>query len=106
MLRPDCAPRAICRLVSSPLTRGRKAASTILLRSVVLYEFSFVAGERIVERLDKRIFVDEIAFPLCPRRENFFLLHLLQSFVIAEGFPHHRARFLQHFGELRHVAET
>src|SRR5258708_37163157 len=96
MLRPDCAPRETCRLASSRLTRGRnpeiavgwqrKAASTILLRSVVLYEFSFAAGERVVERLDKRIFVDEIAFPLCPRRENFFLLHLVQWLVIVEGF--------------------
>src|SRR5260370_559823 len=98
MLRPDCGPTATCRLASSRLTRGRnpeiavgwqrKAVSTILLRSVVLYEFSFVAGEGIVERLDKCIFVDEIAFPLCPRRENFFLLHLVQRFVLVEGFLH------------------
>jgi len=39
--------------------------------SVVLYEFSLVASQRVVERLDKCMFVDEIVFPLHPRRENF-----------------------------------
>jgi len=45
-----------------------------------------MAGERIVERLDKCIFVDEIAFPFRPWCENFFLLDLLQRLVVVEGF--------------------
>src|SRR6267143_1904250 len=101
MRRPACGRRAICPSGSSRLTRGRKGASTIppRLRLVVLYEFSFMAGERIVERLDKCIFVDEIAFPFRPWCENFFLLDLLQRLVVVEGFPHCRGSFLQHFGE-------
>jgi len=71
--------------------------------SVVLYEFSSMAGERIVERLDKRIFVDEIAFPFCPGREDFFLLHLVQCFATVEGFLYYGGSFLQHFGEGTHV---
>src|SRR5260370_385323 len=59
----------------------------ILIRTM-LYECSFMAGERIVERFDKNIFVDEIAGKFLPRRKNFLLLHLLERFVAVEGFLH------------------
>src|SRR5580704_15083646 len=86
--------RGDCGCSKTKARESRRIAS-----SVVFYEFSFVAGQGIVERLDKGIFIDEIACPLCPRRENFLLLHLLQRFVIVEGFLDHRGSFLQHLGE-------
>ena len=73
--------------------------------SVVLYKFPFVAGERIVERLDKGVIVNEIAFPFRPGRENFLLLHLLQCFVLIQGLLNDRGSFLQHFGKGTDVVE-
>src|SRR5207253_1310870 len=58
--------------------------------SIVFDEFSFVAGEGVVERIDKSIFVDEIAFPFRPGRENFLLLHVVQRLVIVDGLLHDR----------------
>ena len=73
--------------------------------SVVLYKFSFVAGEGVVERFDEGIFIDEIARPFCPRREDFFLFHLVKRFLFVEGLLHHGGSFFQHFGEGAHVIE-
>ena len=77
-----------------------------MARSRILREFSFVAGEGIVERLDKRILVDEIAFPFRPGRENFFLLHVVQSFVIVKGFLHRSRSLFQHLCEGADVVEV
>src|SRR5206468_12111301 len=93
---------------------GLKPASTLAIQqqaptSVVFYEFSFVAGEGIVERFNESVGVDECFLwrPLFPPRfENFFLLHLVQRFVVVHGFLHTGGSLFQHFCEGANVVEV
>ena len=47
---------------------------------VVLDELALGPRQRVVQRLDKRVRLDEIARPLAPRIENLLLFRLLQRF--------------------------
>lgn len=53
---------------------------------VVLDELAGVAGQRIVKSFDEDVLADEVIGPFGPGSEDFFLLHLIKSFMGVDGF--------------------
>ena len=60
-------------------------------------EFAFGVGQGVVEGFGEDVGVDEVAGEFLPRGEDFFLLHLVESFVSFQGGFDGGARFFQHF---------
>ena len=49
--------------------------------SIVFYELTRVASQRVVESFDKDILADEVTGPFRPGREDFLLFHLIERFM-------------------------
>jgi hypothetical protein len=74
-------------------------------RSIVLQELALAASQRVVERFDEFVGVEEPSRSLRLGRQDLFLLHLFDRLVLLDRLLHRCRGFLQHLRKLVHVIQ-